>query len=130
MKLLKHVLEENKKSIYCKSNNLAGKIAEITYNKQGEIQYAVMGTKFFAGEKERYFAIPVLPAFMEVNGKGNLILNLDEEDLILAKRIHFDDCPTIKANGFFPSVYEVSDYKAQKETHSKRKFFNFRREVS
>lgn len=109
-------------SVYSnKRNNIPSRITEITFNTNKEAQYIIIATHSFAGKKERYFAIPILPAFIELDDSGKLLFNLDREDLILAKRIHFDNCPTIKENGFFPSVYEVYGYEPPNRTPQRKK---------
>lgn len=102
------------------SCNVTGRLTEIVYDIENDPQYAIIATNYFAGSKERYFAIPVLQAFFEVTTNGNVVFDVTENDLILARRIRFEDCPTIRENDFFPSIYEVYAYEAPQEFIKKK----------
>ncbi len=112
MNLLKNILSGAvNQIIFNKESNIGGLLTEITCDANNDPQYAIIATGYFAGNQERYFAVPVLPAFITIDPAEKLTLNLDRSDLVLAKRILFDNCPTIKEDSFFPSVYEVYGYE-------------------
>lgn len=111
---MKSITNELKKSInkiiYSTQGNTKGRLTEITYNANNDPQYAIIATNYMAGGKERYFALPVLSVFIELTKNGNIAFNLEDNDMVLAKRVRFEDCPTMKENDFFPSIYEVYGY--------------------
>ncbi len=122
MKLLNAALNNAvNKTIRNKDNKIVGRISEITSDEKNEAQYAILATNNFAGKEERYFAIPVSLAFMEIDDNGCLELNIKQDDLVLAKRIRFDSCPTIKENSFFPSIYEVYEYDAPQRPRPRKR---------
>ncbi len=122
MKLLKTALVNalTTRSVRNKENYELGCVTEITFDGNKEAQYVILAANHFSGKEERYFAIPVSLAFMEIDNRGKVVFNLEDDDLIFAKRVRFDECPTIKENNFFPSLYEVYGYEAP-QRHSRKK---------
>lgn len=86
-----------------------GRIKELTYDDNNQIQYMILHCTSFFGEGNRYFAVPVSSDLLKLSKEGKILLEVDKNDLKLAKGISADKCPPPSLS-FGPSIYELYNY--------------------
>lgn len=86
-----------------------GYIIDFIYDKGNNIQYMIIGSDQYFGNKRRYFAIPVSDKWMKITSKGTVFINADKKDLKLAKGISVEECPTPIFEAA-PLMYELFNF--------------------
>ncbi len=86
-----------------------GRIKELTYDDNNQIQYMILHCRNFFGGGNRYFALPVSSDLLGLTEEGKVILKVDKNDLKLAKGVSADKCPPPSVS-FGSSIYELYNY--------------------
>lgn len=103
-----------------------GTITEMLYDQNREkIQYVVLSSNKFFGNKVRYFAIPAYSKLIRITKGGKIVIKADNNDLQLARGIPVEKCPK-PIFEFDPSIYELYNYHIPSFEDS---FFNKRRKM-
>lgn len=88
-----------------------GFIIDFIYDKKGnDMQYIVLGSDQYFGNKTRYFAIPISDKWMKITSNGTVFIDADKEDLKRAKGISVEECPTPIFEAA-PLMYELFNFR-------------------
>lgn len=103
-----------------------GKVMEVTRNTDGKhIEYLILKSDHFFGQGNRFFAIAASSLLINITNAGNVILQLDEDELQFAKGIAADKCPKPDFK-FKKSIYELYKYREPTANGAKKiKINNF-----
>lgn len=89
-----------------------GKIVEaIRSRDEKNIEYVILESDIFFGEKDRFFAVPASTALIKITRGGKLILQASKNDLQQAKGITLEQCPRPNFK-FEPTIFELFQYQA------------------
>lgn len=92
-----------------------GRIVEIKYDRiEGNAQYVILSSNKYFGNRDRYFAIPACAKMIKITRSGKVVLNINDDDLQLAKRVSEEECPK-PIFEFDPSIYALYDYRIESE---------------
>lgn len=91
-----------------------GKVEDIKFDQKRHIPtYLILCCTELIGNANRYFAIPTIPSFIQINQEGGITIRIDKKVLQIVMGVPAHQCPEFDPESS-NSIFELYEYESSK----------------